>query len=89
MEDQAEVFLYYIAKEPPYTTTSILKDDVVGIEYFHNRNGTVCRFYDTMEVIAVRGNQKLEYRPNHGTYKNNVFLHRYFNAKLFADFWLL
>ena len=87
MEDQVDLFLYYIADAPPYTAMSILESEVTGIEYFNNRNGTICRFYSDMNVTAIRANKKLEYRSGDGTYINNMYLHRHFNVCEFADFW--
>jgi hypothetical protein len=92
MTDQSDIFLFYIKEAHwtlPYTSTIIYDTSGrgVGVEFFNDVNGTVCQFYKDMTVMSIHNNLKFEYIPVKGTYLNDAFVYRHFNARDFASFW--
>ncbi len=87
--DESDIFYYYSKQMgvSPIVTEIIEDNEPIGIEFYRNDTGTICRFYNNSRIVIQHNIETLEYRPLQGTFYNNKFKYSHLSLKEFVKFW--
>jgi hypothetical protein len=87
--DASDIFHFYLKQlgDLPIVQEIIHDNETVGIEFYKDGAGTVCRFYGHGRVVIQHNTDALEFRPTQGMFLNNKLKTRTFNILYFVKFW--